>query len=53
MTEEDSYTTIRVRKSTVMLINDNRKGSETQDDFVKRILGEHIAKQGASSDARV
>jgi hypothetical protein len=45
MTEEE-YTTIRVRKSTVTLINDNRKGSETQDEFVRRLVEKYISEQG-------
>ena len=53
MTEEnDSYTTIRVKKSTVDLINDERKGSETQDDFIKKIVLEYIAKK-EGSDAQL
>lgn len=48
MTEED-VTTIQVKKSTRDLINDNRKGSQTQDEFVKVCVDKWVEDQKEES----
>jgi len=39
-TNDEGFTTIQVRKTTRDRINDLRKGSETQDEFLRKLMDE-------------